>query len=164
LARLHPVTRAQLAAVLGVSVRSVDRVEADGAIQPTSPARRGSPSLFDLAQAVPAYVAYRKRMGERPDAEARARRDRAQARFTELKIAQQERTLVPVEDVDLQWDMYVRAWALTVESIPIRAVELGIIALLEAPGLAAMCEEIAVGIRGASLSVGASRVVADSTD
>ncbi len=50
------VDRPTLARVLGVSVRSIDRLETSGILVPVGKPRRGTPSRYDLVIAVPAFI------------------------------------------------------------------------------------------------------------
>lgn len=142
--RLPKVTRVQLAAILGASLRTIGTLEATGVLTPSRRGRGGRPSLYDLTEAVPAFIEHeRKTQGQGfDDKDARSRRDLAQARFTELKIQRQEGSLVELEEVTRQGAAYTKAWATQVRSLPRRAVLNGVIGQKSEAALAALCRDV----------------------
>jgi len=102
------VPRERLAAILTTSGRTLWRLEAAGIIRPTSAPKRGQVSLYDLEQAVPAYLTHL--VAERPQS-AKDRRDEAQAEFVSIKSAQMRRELLPAAEVNRAAAAVVRAAA-----------------------------------------------------
>lgn len=82
----------------GIPARTFAQMESEGIIVPIRRGRRGRPSIYDLAEIVPAYIAYVT--SQRSDAaEARARRDRSLADLNELRLAERRRKLLPRDQV-----------------------------------------------------------------
>jgi phage terminase Nu1 subunit (DNA packaging protein) len=90
------VDRRTLADVLGVSVRHLATLEADGVITAQTRGRGGRASLFSLPAAVQAYVQHLTAVvtDDASPREARRRKDLAQARLTELRYDRERGELV----------------------------------------------------------------------
>jgi DNA-binding transcriptional MerR regulator len=91
-----------LAKVLGISVRSLATLEAEGVLVPTRRGKGRRASEYALGPAVQAYVEHAVHAATKGlDADAaRARRDEAQAAFVELKVAQARRELLPRSEIE----------------------------------------------------------------
>jgi phage terminase Nu1 subunit (DNA packaging protein) len=133
------VNRKTLAKVLGISVRTVANLETDGVVQPVERGQPGRSSTFDLAQAVPAYIAHETPNGR---TEARARKELANAKLAELKLAKERGELVKLDDVLRECSVFDRALVAKLRAIPNRAVNLGIVDRVRAAQLDALIREL----------------------
>src|SRR5262245_11754941 len=61
---LPPVNRLTLAQVLGIAVRTLDRLEDQGVIAPTKQGKGGRASEYDLSASVQAFLAHERKQTE----------------------------------------------------------------------------------------------------
>jgi phage terminase Nu1 subunit (DNA packaging protein) len=134
------VNRKALAQVLGVSVRHLANLEADGVIRATSRKRGAHGSQFDLTQAVPAYVAHVSAQAEPGD--ARRRKDSAAAHLMELRAAEKAGTQVSAQAVIDQGVAFAKAVQAKLRSIPSRAVNTAAIPRESAAPLKAVIHDV----------------------
>jgi hypothetical protein len=91
-----------LAAVLGVSVRTLAALEAARVLIPAQPGKGRRGAQYDLTVAVPAYLAYQA--AQRPTSgSARERRDHAQAALAEYTLQVRRREYLLAADVGRAW-------------------------------------------------------------
>jgi phage terminase Nu1 subunit (DNA packaging protein) len=141
------VTRAQLAKVLGVSVRTVANLEADEVLEPKRRGRGGRASLYDLKVAVPDYIAHVEHgKPGAADKEARTRKDLATARLTELRYQREAGEMVPRDEAVFQGQQFSKAVAVGVRSIPRRLTHAGVIGREQEPAAAAVCRDLLKGM------------------
>lgn len=57
--QLESVDRQTLARIMGVSIRTLDRLEGQGVIEPASRGRGGRPSLYNALTEVPAWIEWK---------------------------------------------------------------------------------------------------------
>lgn len=119
-------TRPELAVVLGISSRTVERLTAAKVLQPIGRPRRGTPSRYDVAAAVRAFLAYKLEPLQR-DQSARDRYQMALAELRELDLAERSGELVPAGDVLDRWLEHAHATREAVLEIPRAAVQSGVI-------------------------------------
>lgn len=100
-----------LARVLGITTRTVNKMAADGTIPRAGRAR------FDLVTAVPAYVAFK----ERPTTdEDKARKAKADADLAEAKAAKIRGELLDASEVESTWAAILRDVKAAMLAIPSR--------------------------------------------
>lgn len=138
------VTRAQLAKVLGISLRKVTELEQTEVLVPKRLGRGGRPSLYDLALAVPAYIGHVSDGSKvaNPERDARTRKDVAQAVLTELRIAKEEGSMVSRDDVVQQGQAFAKGLSATIRGLPRRATQAGAIERNQEPALAEICRDV----------------------
>lgn len=118
------VPKGTAARVLGIAVRTFERLEQLEVLKPHAAGRRGKAASYDLAVVVPAYI--RRQAEEKPES-PRDARDRSQAELNRLRLAKERRALLPREQVVSEGQTYVSAATAKLRSIPPRAVQGGII-------------------------------------
>ncbi len=123
------VNRPAAARVIGVSVRTFERLEAAGTLTPTFRGRRGQQSSYDLATLVPAYL---RHVRELKPQMPRDRRDLAVARLNELRLRRERRELVPRRSVGLLYAAVQQAVRAAVLRLPTDALQRGVPAEHEA--------------------------------
>lgn len=106
------VDAATLAEVLGCTVRSVNRLAADGIIE------RDGPNGFDLRRAVRAYLSHR--LAAKPGTADKARREKANADLMEAKAKALTGTLVPADVVAREWAGILRDVRAGMLALPFR--------------------------------------------
>jgi phage terminase Nu1 subunit (DNA packaging protein) len=122
------VTRRELARVLGCSSRTVERLEAAGVLTPATRPQRGTPSRYDLAVCVAAFVAHRSQPTEAPDAaSARDAYYQAQTALAVLRLARERRELLPRADVVEDGQATIRAVVTHLRALPARLLQAGAI-------------------------------------
>jgi len=159
------VDRRALARLFGCSLRHVTELEAERVIVPLRRGRGGRPSTYALDAAVPAYL---RRMTEAPtsgaEREARARRDRAQARLTELRIAKEEGALVSREDVVLAGQALLKGLQAQIRALPRRLVQAGVLDPAREAAAAALLRELQIEIARWTTLADAERAARASGD
>lgn len=93
-AKLHIERRDARKILGGVPERTFAKLEADGVIVAMQRGRGRRSSLYDLRVIVPAYVAHVSSQKVGDDRAARARRDDAQAKLHELRLARERGELI----------------------------------------------------------------------
>jgi len=141
------VDRRQLAKILGVSVRHIATLEADGVIVPVLRGKGGRASTYALETVVPSYItSFSSAPAVGRDREARGRRDDAAARLMELRIAEQQGRLVDIETVIRDGRSHVLGWTAMVRSLPRQAVNTGVVTRENESRLAALCRQLLLEI------------------
>lgn len=143
------VKRADCAAVLGVSVRRLAQLEAEGIIKPSRRGTGGRASLFDLHVVGPKYIAHLESVtaGDGQTAEAeRAALTRVRRQQLELELAQQQGMLISFDDVVRAFRAIGRGASSQVRQIPLRARAEGLVDASGEARLKRMCHEILEGI------------------
>lgn len=135
------VPKGTAARVLGIAVRTFERLEQLEVLKPHVTGRRGKAAVYDLAVVVPAYV--RRQAEEKPES-PRDARDRSQAELNRLRLAKERRALLPREQVVAEGQGYISAVAAKLRSIPPRAAQGGLVPEEKRGALEDMVEE-AVG-------------------
>lgn len=101
-AKLPGVTRLELARILDVSPRHISRLLEDG-LPRLKRGRGGHASRFDPKAARAWYDAHRSALSSAALAEARVRKELAQAAESEQRVAQRAKTLIAIEDARRLW-------------------------------------------------------------
>ena len=112
-------TLAEIARALGVGVRSLYRHREAGDIEPLVPGRGPKASIYDL-------VAVARVLISRPE-DAREERDRAQAALLRLRVAREERALLPAVDVARDGRGVVQTATARLLKLPSDLVRLGVV-------------------------------------
>jgi hypothetical protein len=117
---MNPVTvsRETAAAVLGISVRQLARLEAAGILTPVVRGRPGRPAQYDLLAVGPAYVKHVTSPDGLVPAVERARRDRAAANLAEQAFEARSRALLPASEVKAGYGRLVGATKARLLAIP----------------------------------------------
>jgi phage terminase Nu1 subunit (DNA packaging protein) len=118
------VPKGTAARVLGIAVRTFERLEQLEVIKPRTQGKRGKAGTYDLAVVVQAYI--RRQAEEKPES-PRDARDRSQAELNRLRLAKERRALLPREAVVSEGQAYVAAATAKLRSIPARAAQAGIV-------------------------------------
>jgi phage terminase Nu1 subunit (DNA packaging protein) len=136
-------SRRELSRVLGVALRTVGNLEADGVVKPAKRGRGGRSSMYDLTVAIPAYISH---VSTAPVASeeraARARRDTAAARLNEIKVAREEGGLIDYEQVAAAGQTVVRVWRTVLLQLPHQLVVSGVIEKAQQPGVASAVRDL----------------------
>lgn len=132
------VQRGTAARVLGIGVRTFERLEQLGVVAPLTLGKRGKASTYDLAVVVPAYL--RHQQNEKPEA-PKDRRDRSQAELNELRLARERSLLLPREQVVSDGQAFVTAAVTKFRAVPPAAVQRGLVAPEKAVQLEDLVEE-----------------------
>jgi phage terminase Nu1 subunit (DNA packaging protein) len=141
-AALPLVPRRETVKVLGVGLRTFDRLESEGVVVPARPGKGGRPSLYDLTVTVPGYIAHLGHpRGTAEDRDARARRDRSQAELNELRLARERRALLPRDQVAREGQAFTKAVQAKLRALPRRLVQAGLVPADRAPAVAALVQE-----------------------
>jgi len=110
----------------GMAERTFTKLEADGILVAKKRGKPGVPSIYDLHEIVPAYIAYaRTTAPSGGDKEARARRDQSQAELNELRLAEHQRELLPRDDVVRDGQAFITAAKAKILGLPRRMVQAG---------------------------------------
>lgn len=118
------VPKGTAARVLGIAVRTFERLEQLEVLKPHAAGRRGKAATYDLAVVVPAYI---RRQGEEKPESPRDARDRSQAELNRLRLAKERRALLPREQVVSEGQAYIASATAKLRSIPPRAVQAGLV-------------------------------------
>ena len=100
-----------LAAVLGCTTRTVNKLAADGTIP------RAGRGRFDIRAAVQAYVVFKTAPAAASD---KARREKADADLAELKAAKAAASLLDATDVEREWATILRDVRAALLALPAR--------------------------------------------
>jgi len=103
------VGRPQAVRLLHVSLRTFDRLEAEGVVSPLTPRRGSKGASYDAVAVVGAFLAHQERKLTGSAENPRDRRDKAVAEWTELRIARERRLLLPRADVIEDGHRYIAA-------------------------------------------------------
>lgn len=103
------VTQAEAVRILGVSVRSFERLKAAGVLTEHTPRAGRRASTYDVAALVQQYLAHREAQVAEHAENPRDRRDTAVAEWTELRIARERRLLLPRGEVVTEGHRYIAA-------------------------------------------------------
>lgn len=109
------VSAMALAWALGVTTRQVRKLAATGVL------RRVGHGLYPLAESIQAYAAWRAGEAERRDRATSTDAVR-EARTAEirLRIAKEERKLIPIEDAEAEFEMVTGRFVAALEGLPAR--------------------------------------------
>jgi phage terminase Nu1 subunit (DNA packaging protein) len=119
--------RDELCRLLGISERSLARLEGNGIIAPAVRGRGGRASVYDVAVVVPAFLIHMRNGHTSTDERAaRARRDASLAELNEIRVAERRGALVSREEVIREGQAYTKTWASMVMSLPHRLARVGL--------------------------------------
>jgi hypothetical protein len=122
------ITRIEARRLLGeMPERTFCRLEAEGILAAEIRGRGRKPSKYDPAKVVADYIAHVRSATVGSDREARAARDRSQAALNELRLKQQQRELLPREEVIRTGRAYIVAARAKLLALPRRMTQAGIV-------------------------------------
>jgi phage terminase Nu1 subunit (DNA packaging protein) len=132
------LARPEAIALLGVSVRHFCRLEAEGVVTATTKSR-GKGSTYDAPTLVADFIRYKEQLIRGSNQSPRDRRDASQAALNELKLAKEQRGLLPRAEVVRAGVAVLTVVATRLRQLPGRLVRLGVI---PATGEAAVAAEV----------------------
>lgn len=115
----RPLPRQEMAALLGVQLRTFRDLEARRALTPLQRGRGGQPSTYDVTRTVRDYIAYKVR--ETP----RDRLYKLQGDKVELEVKARAGELLEASTVEAEWAVIALAVKRAVLALPGRLLQLG---------------------------------------
>jgi hypothetical protein len=130
--------------VLGLGLRTFDRLVSEGVLVATRTGRGGRASLFDLREIVPSFIAHERKHRAAAgggDETPRDRRDRAMAQVYELKLARERLELLPRDQVVAEGRQFVVAAMAKIRQLPRKLAQAGLIDREDEPAAMTLTKE-----------------------
>jgi hypothetical protein len=137
------VTRAAVLGALGISERQLGRLEAAGTVRSLARAA-GRPTQYDLVAVFRSYLEHKLRTDQAMS--PKDKRDLAQAHFVEMKMAQQQGTMLPRAEFIKLGQALATALDAAMRNLPNRLVNAGVIMSAQEPEVVAAIDELRLEI------------------
>jgi phage terminase Nu1 subunit (DNA packaging protein) len=136
LSAFEPVTRQDMAGLLGVSLRTFSELEAKGAVTPTHRGKGGQPSAYDVRVTIRAYLAWKAK--EAP----RDRLFRLQADKVEIENKVRKGELLEAGAVAAEWSQLATGVRRAVTALPGLLVQAGAVSLDKVAAATEICHGV----------------------